>query len=274
MHAQLNATLKSYYRGKKKTKRRFWQTYGGGQLPPYVCGDEDNKSGGNYQSSSGGAVKTPRRARSDWRCHGDRSTLPREWVFTETLRTQSNIFIRLVIRQVGVPGKGGPSGMALVQFAAARGVAYAGITISRWRRKAVVGISACMCTYIMDLPVMSSSSAAILFSLSLLMLLSPDRSTSSPGPASAFTYFCLFLLHNLLRFPFYIRHTASNQVSLWVYELCWHFLGTLQSQRLSASFVSGPFLCFSLMTMVLSDGHQFACDLNPQRSRESGLFSL
>lgn len=68
VHAQLNVTLKSYYR----KKGRFWQTRGGGQLLPYVCGDGDNKSGGNYQSSSGGPVKTLRRARSDWRFHGDK----------------------------------------------------------------------------------------------------------------------------------------------------------------------------------------------------------
>lgn len=46
-------------------KGTFWQIYGGGQLPPYVCGDGDNKSGSNYQSSSGEPVKTVGRARSD-----------------------------------------------------------------------------------------------------------------------------------------------------------------------------------------------------------------
>lgn len=46
-------------------KGTFWQIYGGGQLPPYVCGDGDNKSGSNYQSSSGEPVKTLGWARSD-----------------------------------------------------------------------------------------------------------------------------------------------------------------------------------------------------------------
>lgn len=41
-------------------KGTFWQIYGGGQLPPYVCGDGDNKSGSNYQSSSGETVKNAR----------------------------------------------------------------------------------------------------------------------------------------------------------------------------------------------------------------------
>lgn len=52
-------------------KGTFWQMYGGGQLPPYVCRDGDNKSGSNYQSSSGEPVKTLGLARSDSRCHGD-----------------------------------------------------------------------------------------------------------------------------------------------------------------------------------------------------------
>lgn len=46
-------------------KGTFWQIYGGGQLPPYVCWDGDNKSGSNYQSSSGEPVKTLGWARSD-----------------------------------------------------------------------------------------------------------------------------------------------------------------------------------------------------------------
>lgn len=46
-------------------KGTFRQIYDGGQLPPYVCGDGDNKSGSNYQSSSGETVKALDRACSD-----------------------------------------------------------------------------------------------------------------------------------------------------------------------------------------------------------------
>lgn len=78
-------------------KGTFWQIYGGGQLPPYVCGDGDNKSGSNYQSSSGGAVKTRGRARSDWRCHGDKPTYRQVCVYRDIKNTLLYFYLALII---------------------------------------------------------------------------------------------------------------------------------------------------------------------------------
>lgn len=62
--------------------------YGGGQLPPYVCVDKDNKSGSNYQSSSEEAVKTLGRAHSDWRCHGDKPTSQQVCIYQDIKNAQ------------------------------------------------------------------------------------------------------------------------------------------------------------------------------------------
>lgn len=68
-------------------KGTFWQMYGGGQLPPYVCGDRDNKSGSNYQSSSGEPVKMRGLAHADKRCHGDKPTSQQVCVYQDIKNT-------------------------------------------------------------------------------------------------------------------------------------------------------------------------------------------
>ena len=76
-------------------KGTFCQIYDGGQLAPYVCGDGDNKSGSNYQSSSGEPVKTLGWARSDCRCHGDKPTSQQACVYQDIKNTRSYFYLTL-----------------------------------------------------------------------------------------------------------------------------------------------------------------------------------
>lgn len=117
----------------KKIKGGFWQTCGGEQRPPYVCGDEDNKSGGNYQSSSGEPVRTLRRARSDWRCYGDKPRSLQRRVYADVKNTVKYFYVagtqvgRLLQRGGSAPLCGRISGV--------------GITTGRWRRKVMIKIN-------------------------------------------------------------------------------------------------------------------------------------
>lgn len=89
MHATTKRnTLKSYY----QKKRTVWQIYGGGQLPPYVCGDGDSESGCNYQSSSEECCQNAK-AGLCWGVAMETGPLPDDYVFTKTLKIYTRIFI-------------------------------------------------------------------------------------------------------------------------------------------------------------------------------------
>lgn len=158
VHAQLNLTLKSYYRKKEgfgrrvaegSSRRMFVEMGTTSQVVIINHHQEDLSKRYAGHALTGVSMET--------------SPRPCERLFTETLRTQSNIFIWQIITYEGSPlslaarlcaGESQPgdvSGTLLEQFWSslwfwfvanffARGISYVGITISRWRWNLLTGL--------------------------------------------------------------------------------------------------------------------------------------